>query len=159
MQDWCPAVSSPRDGSSWRWGSSTDCPPHRPISVGRNTGNERPSRIFSCRRGWGRAIRSSFSPPRDSNETWHASGLRNCGNPRWRMDARPSPTRGRAAEMERETLDVDVLFVGAGPASLAGAYRLSQLIQDHNRAAQRTGENPLQVSVAVIEKGAEIGSH
>lgn len=61
--------------------------------------------------------------------------------------------------MERETLDVDVLFVGAGPASLAGAYHLSRLIQDHNRAAQRTGERTLQVSIALIEKGAEIGSH
>ena len=61
--------------------------------------------------------------------------------------------------MERETLDVDVLFVGAGPASLAGAYHLSRLIQDHNRAAQRAGETALQVSIALIEKGAEIGSH
>ncbi len=55
--------------------------------------------------------------------------------------------------MERETLDVDVLFV------LAGAYHLSRLIQDHNRAAQRAGETALQVSIALIEKGAEIGSH
>ena len=35
---------------------------------------------------------------------------------------------------ERETLEVDVLFVGAGPASLAGAYHLANLIARHNEA-------------------------
>jgi electron-transferring-flavoprotein dehydrogenase len=57
---------------------------------------------------------------------------------------------------ERETLDIDVLFVGAGPASLAGAYRLSQLVAEHS--AEGHGD-PLEVSIAVIEKGAEMGSH
>jgi electron-transferring-flavoprotein dehydrogenase len=49
----------------------------------------------------------------------------------------------------RDTLDVDVLFVGAGPASLAGAIRLRQLA-----AAAGT-----ELSVMVIEKGGEIGNH
>ncbi|HVR29855.1 MAG TPA: electron transfer flavoprotein-ubiquinone oxidoreductase [Thermoanaerobaculia bacterium] len=57
---------------------------------------------------------------------------------------------------ERETLDIDVLFVGAGPASLAGAYRLARLIAQHNASGH--GE-PLEISIAVLEKGAEIGSH
>ena len=57
---------------------------------------------------------------------------------------------------ERETLDIDVLFVGAGPASLAGAYRLATLIAEHNDSGH--GE-PLEVSIAVLEKGAEIGAH
>ena len=35
--------------------------------------------------------------------------------------------------MERDQLEVDVLFVGAGPANLAGALHLSRLIQDHNK--------------------------
>ena len=35
---------------------------------------------------------------------------------------------------ERETLEVDVLFVGAGPATLAGAYHLGNLIAQHNAA-------------------------
>jgi electron-transferring-flavoprotein dehydrogenase len=56
---------------------------------------------------------------------------------------------------ERETLEIDVLFVGAGPASLAGAYHLGQLIRAHNAAAAK----PLEVSIAVLEKGHEIGSH
>jgi len=57
---------------------------------------------------------------------------------------------------ERETLDIDVLFVGAGPASLAGAYRLARLIAEHNESGL---EKPLEVSIAVLEKGLEIGSH
>jgi len=32
---------------------------------------------------------------------------------------------------ERETLDIDVVFVGAGPASLAGAYHLAGLVRRH----------------------------
>ncbi|HEV8238954.1 MAG TPA: electron transfer flavoprotein-ubiquinone oxidoreductase [Thermoanaerobaculia bacterium] len=55
----------------------------------------------------------------------------------------------------RETLDIDVLFVGAGPASLAGAYHLAKLIERHNTTATKK----LQPSIAVLEKGKEIGSH
>src|SRR5262249_9146520 len=40
-------------------------------------------------------------------------------------------------------------FVGAGPASLAGAYHLARL-------AKQRG---LEISIAVLEKGHEIGSH
>ncbi|HHP7235311.1 MAG TPA: 4Fe-4S dicluster domain-containing protein [Desulfobacterales bacterium] len=51
--------------------------------------------------------------------------------------------------VERETIDFDVLFVGGGPANLAGAIRLMQLAQANN----------LELEVALIEKGAEIGAH
>jgi electron-transferring-flavoprotein dehydrogenase len=50
---------------------------------------------------------------------------------------------------ERDRLEVDVLFVGAGPASLAGAIRLGQLA----KAAGR------ELEILVIEKGGEIGNH
>jgi electron-transferring-flavoprotein dehydrogenase len=50
---------------------------------------------------------------------------------------------------ERETLDVDILVVGAGPAGLAAAIRLAQL----RTAAGR------ELSVAVIEKAADPGAH
>jgi electron-transferring-flavoprotein dehydrogenase len=59
---------------------------------------------------------------------------------------------------ERETLDIDVLFVGAGPASLAGAYHLAGLVRRHNQQRSPPGP-PLEVSIAVLEKGREIGSH
>lgn len=51
--------------------------------------------------------------------------------------------------MERETIPFDVLFVGGGPANLAGAIRLMQIAR----------ENGLDLEVALIEKGSEIGSH
>jgi electron-transferring-flavoprotein dehydrogenase len=51
---------------------------------------------------------------------------------------------------ERETIEVDVLFVGAGPATLASAYHLVET------CAARGLEAP---SVLVIEKGAEVGDH
>ncbi|MEO1366629.1 MAG: electron-transfer flavoprotein:ubiquinone oxidoreductase, partial [Acidobacteriota bacterium] len=60
------------------------------------------------------------------------------------------------SEEEREILDIDVLFVGAGPASLAGAYHLGKLIEAHNEAGE--GE-PIEAMIAVLEKGEEIGSH
>lgn len=56
-----------------------------------------------------------------------------------------------------ERLDVDVLFVGAGPASLSGALHLAQLVSAYN---QRVGpEKRLSVSIAVLEKGREVGAH
>ena len=48
-----------------------------------------------------------------------------------------------------ESIEFDVLFVGAGPANLAGAIRLMQL----------AGEKGQELEVAIIDKGAEIGSH
>ncbi len=61
--------------------------------------------------------------------------------------------------MERETLDFDVVFVGAGPASLAGAWHLAQLIRQHNSASATSSNDKLEISIAILEKGAEAGSH
>jgi electron-transferring-flavoprotein dehydrogenase len=51
--------------------------------------------------------------------------------------------------IERESMAFDVVFVGGGPANLAGAIRLMQL-------ARQKG---IELEVALIEKGAEIGAH
>jgi len=56
------------------------------------------------------------------------------------------------SEIERDELEVDVLFVGAGPGCLAGAIRLGQLLEEH-------GKSEDDVTVVVIEKAAEVGFH
>ncbi len=50
---------------------------------------------------------------------------------------------------DRETLDVDVLFVGAGPAGLGGAIRLAQLAKEKGKTLQ----------ITVLEKAKEVGAH
>jgi electron-transferring-flavoprotein dehydrogenase len=58
---------------------------------------------------------------------------------------------------ERETLEVDVLIAGAGPAGLACAIRLHDSVAAHNAAHP---DAPLEPpSILVIEKGIVAGAH
>ena len=52
-------------------------------------------------------------------------------------------------------LPVGVLFVGAGPASLAGAIRLAQLLETAPEIKASLGDFP----IAIIEKGKYVGAH
>ncbi len=54
-----------------------------------------------------------------------------------------------------ERIEVGVLIVGAGPAGLACAIRLGQLLEEDPVTRERLGEVP----VAVLEKGKQPGSH
>src|SRR6185436_1073678 len=51
-----------------------------------------------------------------------------------------------------------VVFVGAGPASLAGAYRLAQRIEEHNKSLP-PGTKKLELAIAVLEKGKDPSAH
>ena len=53
------------------------------------------------------------------------------------------------SEAERESMEFDVVVVGAGPAGLATACRLMQIAAERDR----------EISVVVLEKGSEVGAH
>ncbi len=64
--------------------------------------------------------------------------------------------------IQRETMEVDVLIVGGGAAGLSCALHLQNQIQKHNEdvaAGKASGEPIPEKMIVVLEKGAEIGAH
>src|SRR5947209_4516596 len=63
--------------------------------------------------------------------------------------------------LQREQLEADVLIVGAGPAGLACALHLANLIKKHNESggASKSGPQLSAENIYVLEKGREIGAH
>ena len=51
--------------------------------------------------------------------------------------------------MERESMEFDVVIVGAGPSGLSTAIRLRQLCEEHGT----------DLSTCIVEKGSEVGAH
>ncbi len=62
---------------------------------------------------------------------------------------------GRPTDPEDERIEVGIVIVGGGPAGLACAIRLSQLLEEEPELAESLGEVP----VALVEKGKGPGSH
>ncbi|MFN8161185.1 MAG: electron-transfer flavoprotein:ubiquinone oxidoreductase [Solirubrobacterales bacterium] len=67
----------------------------------------------------------------------------------------PAEAIGPPTDSEEDRIDVGVAIVGAGPAGLACANKLMQLLEREPELAERLGEVP----VAVIEKGKVPGAH
>jgi electron-transferring-flavoprotein dehydrogenase len=62
--------------------------------------------------------------------------------------------------VQREQLEADVLIVGAGPAGLACALHLANLIKKHNETGGAAGGPTLSAeNIYVLEKGREVGAH
>src|SRR5205807_1294071 len=113
--------------------------------------------------GWKRAdlrVRGSRRGRRSARDRPEADGARQAAKVVSRPSDSPPPFSPREAiaaptDGDDERIEVGVLIVGAGPAGLACAIRLGQLLEEEPALAERLGDVP----VAVVEKGKQPGSH
>ena len=64
--------------------------------------------------------------------------------------------------VEREQIEMDVVFVGAGPANLAGALWLKKQIAEHDELVDKGIKKSRKVGdleIAIVEKGSFVGAH
>jgi electron-transferring-flavoprotein dehydrogenase len=63
---------------------------------------------------------------------------------------------------EREQIEMDVVFVGAGPANLAAALQLKMSVAEHDemvKAGVKPGREIGELEIAIVEKGPFVGAH
>src|SRR5918994_5393274 len=151
-----------------RWPRSSTWPPGSRARSSTRSGCRTPR--TSSRSTRTRTPRSSSSPTSASSATCTRSCPSSRKRSRPRRGARPPmsvvpkqfPPPVDEAEFiaaptdpEEERIGVGVAIVGGGPAGLACANRLLQLLDDEPELTERLGEVP----VAVIEKGKACGAH
>ena len=64
--------------------------------------------------------------------------------------------------IEREQLEMDVVFVGAGPANLAAALHLKKKAAEHDELIERgikRGRKIGELEIGIVEKGSFVGAH
>jgi len=64
--------------------------------------------------------------------------------------------------IEREQIEMDVVFVGAGPANLAAALHLKNEIKKHDELVEKGFKKAKAIGdleIAIVEKGSFVGAH
>jgi len=65
--------------------------------------------------------------------------------------------------IEREQLEMDVVFVGAGPANLAAALHLKKAVAEHNELVEKGIKKGVkkidELEIGIVEKGSFVGAH